>query len=79
MKIIKETEGEKNKCPYCKVPLEFFMNEFKIESHLINFFLLLFSFSLYDPITGNQWFHCHTCKRDFLIKSNNTKSNGGKE
>ena len=60
MKILKIKE-EKYKCPDCKLPLEFDGNEFIKRPLIIAFFIGW-------KVTGNAWFWCDKCKRNFLIK-----------
>lgn len=82
MKILEESKPEENKCPYCEIPLEFYSNEFKSPS-FIHMIIGVLTMSWYDPRTGNQSFHCHNCKRDFLIegyinKDSQNRENGNK-
>ena len=61
MKILK-IEEEEYKCPNCKLPLEFDCNELKNIPFWKAFFMI-------DNTTGNAWFRCNKCKKNYLIEN----------
>lgn len=76
--VLEEIGEEQPLCKYCKIPLEFYMNETK-KPELLHKLRLIISLGMYYPGTGNGWFHCHTCKKDFLIKNYARVHEGGKD
>ena len=68
MKILKEREIDSDiepvhRCPKCKNILEFECNEMKeirFWKNLVNPFR--------DCTTGNAWFSCRRCNKEYLIK-----------